>query len=125
MDGDWSLPSLKHYIESRMDEREKTHRSQLDSAERCIALAADALRDKLEHMNQFRQQIDAERALYVKRDQMDALLASRQVIVEQLIGRLEKLETWQANMLGRQLVFGGAVIALAGIVTLVLRLVGH
>ena len=117
--------TLKEYIESRMDEREKAHRSQLDNADRNLRLAADALREKLEHMNQFRAQIDAERALYVKRDQMDALLASRQVIVEQLVARLEKLETWQANLLGRQLVFGGAVIALAGIVTLAMRLVGH
>jgi len=117
--------TLKEYIESRMDEREKAHRSQLDNADRNLRLAADALREKLEHMNQFRAQIDAERALYVKRDQMDALLASRQVIVEQLIARLEKLETWQANVMGRQIVFGGAVVVVSVLINTVLRLVGH
>ena len=125
MDGDWSLPALKHYIESRMDEREKSHRSQLDNAERNLQLAADALREKLEHMNQFRHQIDAERALYVKRDGLDALVKLHNTDIDRLAQRIEKLENWQANVLGRQLIFGGAVIVLAGIVTAVLRLVGH
>jgi len=125
MDGDWSLPALKHYIESRMDEREKSHRSQLDNAERNLQLAADALREKLEHMNQFRQQIDAERALYVRRDGLDALVKLHNTDIDRLAQRIEKLENWQANVLGRQLIFGGAVIVLAGIVTAALRLVGH
>ena len=125
MDGDWSLPALKHYIESRMDEREKSHRSQLDNAERNLQLAADALREKLDGMNQFRHQIDAERALYVKRDGLDALVKMHNADIERIALRIEKLENWQANVLGRQLIFGGAVIVLAGIVTAVLRLVGH
>ena len=125
MDGDWSLPALKHYIESRMDEREKSHRSQLDNAERNLQLAADALREKLEHMNQFRHQIDNERALYVRRDGLDALVKLHNTDIDRLAQRIEKLENWQANVLGRQLIFGGAVIVLAGIVTAALRLVGH
>ena len=117
--------TLKEYIESRMDEREKAHRSQLDNAERNLRLAADALREKLDHMNQFRQQIDAERALYVRRDGLDTLAKLHGIDIDRLAQRIEKLENWQANVLGRQLIFGGAVIVLAGIVTAVLRLVGH
>ena len=117
--------SWRDYVDLRIDEREKAHVTQIANAERCLQLAADSLHEKLAHMNQFRAQIDSERALYVKRDQMDALLTSRQVIVEQLIARLEKLENWQANVLGRQLIFGAAIIVISGIVTLVLRLVGH
>ena len=117
--------TLKEYIESRMDEREKTHRSQLDNAERNLQLAAGALREKLDGMNQFRHQIDNERALYVKRDAMDALAKTHSIDIDRLAQRLETLENWQANILGRQLIFGGAVVVLAGIVTAVLRLVGH
>ena len=125
MDGDWSLPALKHYIESRMDEREKSHRSQLDNAERNLQLAADALREKLEHMNQFRHQIDAERALYVKRDGLDALVKMHNADIERIALRVEKLENWQANVLGRQIVFGGAVVVVSVLINTVLRLVGH
>ena len=125
MDGDWSLPALKHYIESRMDEREKSHRSQLDNAERNLSLAADALREKLEHMNQFRQQIDAERALYVKRDGLDSLAKVHNADIERIALRVEKLENWQANVLGRQIVFGGAVVVVSVLINTVLRLVGH
>ena len=125
MDGDWSLPALKHYIESRMDEREKSHRSQLDNAERNLQLAADALREKLEHMNQFRQQIDTERALYVRRDGLDTLAKLHGIDIDRLAQRIEKLENWQANVLGRQIVFGGAVVVVSVLINTVLRLVGH
>jgi len=117
--------SWRDYVDLRIDEREKAHVTQIANAERNLQLAADSLHEKLAHMNQFRAQIDAERALYVKRDQMDALLASRTVIVEQLILRLEKLENWQSNVLGRQLVFGGAVVVVSVLINTVLRLAGH
>ena len=55
--------TLKEYIESRMDEREKAHVAQIINAERSIDLAANSLREKLEQMNEFRRQIDSERAL--------------------------------------------------------------
>jgi hypothetical protein len=77
--------TLKEYIESRMDEREKAHVAQIINAERSLELAATALR--------------------------------------------EKLENWQANVTGRQIVFGGAVIigsgTIAGVVIAVARMLGH
>ena len=117
--------SWRDYVDLRIDEREKAHVTQIATAERNLHLAADSLHEKLAHMNQFRAQIDAERALYVKRDQMDALLQSRSIIVEQLVARLEKLEVWQSNVLGRQVVFGGAIVVVSVLINTVLRLVGH
>ena len=117
--------SLKEYIESRMDEREKVHVAQLETSERSLELAASALREKLEGMNQFRHQIDNERALYVRRDGLDALVKMHNTDIERLTTRLEKLENWQSNVLGRQLIFGGAIIVISAIVTAALRLVGH
>ena len=117
--------SWRDYVDMRIAEREKAHTVQIESAQRNLSLAADALREKLDGMNQFRHQIDNERALYVKRDAMDALAKTHSIDIDRLAQRLEKLENWQANVVGRQLIFGAAIIVLAGIVTLVLRLVGH
>ena len=117
--------SWRDYVDLRITEREKAHTAQITNAERSLQLAAETLHERLDHMNQFRAQIDQERALYVKRDQMDALLTSRQVIVDQLVVRLEKLENWQSNVLGRQIVFGGAVVVVSVLINTVLRLVGH
>jgi len=121
--------TLKEYIESRMDEREKAHVAQIINAERSIELAADSLREKLDGMNQFRHQIDAERALYVQRPRLDELSKRHDGDIQRLVERLEKLENWQSNVAGRQVVFGAAVVlgagTLAGVVVSVLRMVGH
>ena len=117
--------SWRDYVDLRINEREKAHVTQIATAERNLQLAAETLHEKLAQMNQFRHQIEAERALYVKRDQIDTLLASRGIIVDQLVVRLEKLENWQSNVLGRQLVFGGAVVVVSVLINTVLRLVGH
>lgn len=110
--------SWRDYVDLRIEEREKAHAAQIYNAERNLSLAADELREKLKGMNQFRQQIDAERALYIRMDQLKSYH-----------DRIEELERWRANVLGRQLVFGAAVVvgsaALAGIVVAVLRMVGH
>jgi len=117
--------SWRDYVDMRIAEREKAHTVQIESAQRNLSLAADALREKLEHMNQFRQQIDAERALYVKRDGLDALVKMHNADIERIALRIEKLENWQANVLGRQIVFGGAVVVVSVLINTVLRLVGH
>jgi len=121
--------TLKEYIESRMDEREKAHVAQIINAERSLELAASALREKLEQMNEFRRQIDNERALYTRRDDLDALVKFHNADIDRLSQRLEKLENWQANVTGRQIVFGGAVIigsgTIAGVVIAVARMLGH
>jgi len=121
--------TLKEYVESRMDEREKAHVAQIINAERSLELAATALREKLEQMNEFRRQIDSERALYTKRDDLDALVKLHNADIDRLSQRLEKLENWQANVTGRQIVFGGAVIigsgTIAGVVIAVARMLGH
>jgi hypothetical protein len=119
------MGDLKEYLESRMDEREKAYFAQLSAAKEQLNSTAEELQNRLTGMNEFRQQIESERALYVRREQFDELLRSRQLIVDALIVRLEGLETWKANLLGRQLVFGGAVIVIAAIVTAALRMVGH
>jgi len=121
--------TLKEYIESRMDEREKAHVAQIINAERSIDLAANSLREKLEQMNEFRRQIDSERALYVQRPRLDELSKRHDGDIQRLVERLENLENWQSNVAGRQVVFGAAVVlgagTLAGVVVSVLRMVAH
>ena len=121
--------SWRDYVDMRIAEREKAHTVQIESAQRNLSLAADALREKLDGMNQFRHQIDNERALYTKRDDLDALVKLHNADIDRLSQRLEKLENWQANVTGRQIVFGGAVIigsgTIAGVVIAVARMLGH
>lgn len=117
--------SWRDYVDIRFKEWERSHAHQTDASQRALENAAEQLTAWKQEHNGFRDQIANERALYVRRDQIDALGKMHAADIERLALRLEKLENWQANLLGRQLVFGGAVIALAGIVTVVLRLVGH
>jgi predicted nuclease with TOPRIM domain len=106
--------SLREYIEKILEEREKANLAQLLAAKEQLNATADALQHRLTTMNEFRSQILEERSLYVRREYLQTLS-----------DRLDKLEKWQANVTGRQLIFGGAIIVLSGLITVALRLVGH
>jgi len=110
--------SWREYVDMRFADWERSHKVQFRSTEKALALASETLKDRLAQMNEFRQQIDVERATYVRREQMDESTLA-------LTQRLERLEQWQANVLGRQVVFGGAIIVISGLITLALRFVGH
>ena len=117
--------SWRDYVDLRFQEWEKTHANQNTSAQRALDTAEEQLREwKIEH-NNFQRQIEQERALYVRRDSLDAVVKLHNADVERLVVRLETLETWKANLVGRLLVFGGAIVVISGIVTAALRLVGH
>ena len=117
--------SWRDYVDLRFKEWERSHKSMIEAERRALELASDSLNQRLDHMNEFRRQIQSERLDYVRKETVAQLLASRQVVVDELIKRIEILENWKANVLGRLLIFGGAVVAIAAIVTAALRLVGH
>lgn len=104
---------LRIYVERIFAEKEKAYEAQLKATKESLELASHALATRLETMNAFRAQILEERAIYVRRDQL-----------QPIIDRLDKLEVWQGNVLGRQIVFGAAVVALAGIIMVIFRFVG-
>jgi len=82
--------TLREYIESLLEERQKAQNLQWQASQRALEAAEGALRARLEGMNQFRAQILEERALYVRRDQLEPILA-----------RLQKTENSESNFGGR------------------------
>jgi len=82
--------SLREYIESLLEERQKAQDLQWQSAQRALEAADAALRVRLERMNEFRAQIQEERALYVRRDQLEPILQ-----------RLQEAENTESNLGGR------------------------
>jgi len=82
--------TLREYIESRMEERQKAQDLQWQASQRALEAAEAALRARLEGLQQFRAQILEERALYVRRDQLEPILA-----------RLQKTENTESNLGGR------------------------
>lgn len=64
-----------------------------------------AMDAKLAEMNQFRSQLEGERALYVSREMLDTRLAAISALAEtrwsQLVTRLDALERARANLDGR------------------------
>jgi len=108
---------LREYIESIFREKDKAYDAALKSQKESLELAADVLSHKLEMMNQFRAQVLEERGLYVRREQLDAV-----------IDRLQKLEETDANRGGRlwAVGIGLAIVAalLSTLVTIALRHIG-
>lgn len=96
--------TLREYVERILDERQRALELQFNSSQREIDAASKALGTRLESMNEFRKQIDEERALYVKRDRLDALESN-------LAERIKVLETSAANMTGRLWAAGVALTA--------------
>lgn len=114
---------LRHAVEQR---RRDAHRDQDQEAARVAATHA-ALDKRLDGMNELRRQIEAERALYVDRDRLDAVVKSLEGQIDgvsrnlegQMSGlseRLNQAERLRANLDGRFTMLGllllGASIAL-------------
>ena len=96
---------LREYIERILEEREKAHRAEWIASEKALDAAAEALSARLETMNEFRAQINAERALYVRREE------------------LKPLVDWQANMQGRFWMLGAVLAVLTTALTVALHFV--
>ncbi len=93
--------SLKEYTDTRLDGIEKQIVSLRDLVEQRFnmkecsdAKSAEAMAARLEHMNQFRTQINEERAGYVGRELMDKE-------IKLLDNRIKSLETTQAFSAGK------------------------
>jgi uncharacterized protein YydD (DUF2326 family) len=99
-----------------------------------IQKAEEAMTARLEGMNEFRQQLTAERALYVTRDQIDArdkaldaqlehLQAAMTESMRQLALRVSALEQYRAHMEGRLVMLGIAFTILVFVVNVALRFI--
>jgi hypothetical protein len=81
-------------IEATMVEREKSLRDRFDAAEEARRLAADVVEHRLEGMNLFRAQVLEERALYVRRNELDLRISA-------ILERIESVERAASHREGR------------------------
>ncbi len=100
MAGDGQSVSLKEFVERIFAEREKA-----------LDITANALHEKLQEMNQFRLQLEQERALYVKNKDL-----------EPLFDRIRKLEDRGSNLDGRFWALGIGLTLLTSGLSLALHL---
>ena len=91
--------SLKEFVERIFDEHG-----------RALDLTAAALREKLQEMNQFRLQLERERALYIQGKDLTAIL-----------DRLRKLEDRDSNRDGKIWALGVFLAIMTTLVNLALR----
>lgn len=90
-----SNPTLKEYFDKVLEERYRHHLELLRAAEREIDAKSKALEIRLESMNEFRDQIQNERAEYARKENM-----------KELSDRVSKVELSISNQSGRFWAFG-------------------
>ena len=74
---------LREYVDARLCELKRIIDMNEDNRDTAVKLAADALAVRLESMNEFRMQIDKERATYVTREY---LASTRKELIAIVIG---------------------------------------
>ena len=97
---------LKEYVERIFSE----HKAAQDLAQQTVQTTADALKDKLAEMNQFRLQLERERALYVQAKDLTPLSE-----------RVRAIEDHKANLDGRFWALGVGLTILTTLMNLALR----
>ena len=96
--------TLKDYIDARVN-AEVTARMAADAATALATTVHSTDMDRrLEDMNRLREQITAERGMYVTKE-------DHQLLVD----RLDKLEVWRGNIEGRELTMAGLLLLLNGV----------
>lgn len=101
--------SLRDYYDALWEAHHREH-TELSKE---LDLARENVKEKLTEMNQFRSQIDRERALYVTSDKLDSKVGPLET-------RLKQAEEFRSNMEGRMwmlaaIVGGGLTVATIGI----------
>lgn len=106
-------PPDYRYLEERIIALDRRLQDWINESRRAIDKAEAALADRLEHMNEFRAQILAERGNFVSHEKFDAH-------VEKADKAIKALEDFTANLRGRIWSIGvGAAIGTAILSTIV------
>lgn len=86
--------SLRAYIDRRLEDRDRWLTAELEGRDKAVLTAAQDNDRRLDHMNEYREQLNEERGHYVPREvyeQYHNLLRERVGVLEQ----------WRANIMGR------------------------
>jgi hypothetical protein len=108
------VQELKDHFERILAEQRRLYEAQLAGAEREVRTSHEALKERLERMNEFRQQILEERALFVRRDQLSMVQA-------QLCDRIQHREDHDARLDGKFTALGAAMTIFLVVLELFLK----
>jgi hypothetical protein len=110
----WTIKSLKEYFLTLFAERERQAELRQTTSQMAIDKAERAMTLRLEQMNEFRAQMQQERATFATRDSVQ--------VFDDRVGRIEVA---QSNLRGQILGFSAAASIAAILIDLLLRALGH
>ena len=90
MSGETEHVSLRNYVERIFDEREKALNLAFRAQQEALAIATTALDRELSHLNELRQEVTRDRAIYVTIERFQAFddaLDKRLKVLESLLDR--------------------------------------
>lgn len=85
-------PSLREYLEQRIDELDRRYEQRFRSQEEAIKLARDATDARLEGMNEFRDSLKDQTAAYMPRLEAEGRLAALESQLASLTARVDRRE---------------------------------
>jgi hypothetical protein len=106
--------TLKDYVDTLFRQYKESHDKEHRLIEKSVDAARDAMDIRLDHMNEFRAQIQSERGDFVTRERFNA-------VTEILSTRLGNLEVAFSDFKGRVLGIGSGIAVFLVIIELVLR----
>ena len=93
MSEEWTLASLKHYIEQRFNDQGEAIKTAMSAAEKAVDKAEKATEKRFDSVNEFRKTLSDQAALFLQRGEY---MAASKALVE----KVEKMEKVQNYLIG-------------------------
>ena len=115
MDDDRNHIALRDYVERLMAHESALNMERFAAMEKAMTKASEAMNIRLEGMNEFRRQIEAQEQRYAERSQLQAL-------AEKVEFRLSKLERAESVMSGKTAMIWAVIIVGVAVIGAVVSL---
>ena len=117
--------SLRQYVDTNFELRDRALKIQQEASEQALLLATRTLETRLAQLNELRSEVTSDRSNFITRVEFAALMERVGVITNQYVTRemydaqsdsrnkrIEALERWQAKLVG----IGIILVLLAGVI---------
>lgn len=122
MDGEWTITTLKLYIEAILAEREKALKIKETGDRDALQLAREIQTYKDEKANELREQISSERGLYVTKAELTAAVEKMEATVAPLVKYASTQQGRGAGLQSGWAVLIGLIAATGTIITIIVLL---
>ena len=124
-----ALDKAQNELRLALTDAEKRVNEKFESKDQAAAKSEKVLNERLEQMNQFREQIGSERLLYVTRDMLEqsnkAIREQMDLIVRTVTGDLRPMQNKQVFMNGATWAIAGGATILVTILSIVVPVAIH